>query len=329
MQGQGNVWAIVLAAGEGSRLRSLTTTREGVSIPKQFCSFGSGPSLLRQTIERAGRIVPKERIVTVVAAQHRQWWESELFDLPAENVVVQPQNRGTAPGILLPVLHVIRRDPKATVLVFPSDHYIGDEETVLDCLRFSAALAAGPQQPLVLLGITPDEPDPQYGWIVPARKNSSVPQAVECFVEKPGESVAAKLMEEGALWSSFLFAASARTLLKLFKRTLAPLYHSFCLNPWSFGGEGAKEATPEWLLEELYRAIPVADFSRDVLEKSKDDLLVFPVPVCDWSDLGTPARIGSVFERRGTSGNPASHPFPRAVLDLCASLASRGVAAAA
>ena len=89
MQNHGQDWALILAAGEGSRLRSLTTTN-GVAIPKQFCSLNGGPSLLQEALHRAESVVPQSRVCTIVAAQHRRWWESPLYHLATENVVVQP-----------------------------------------------------------------------------------------------------------------------------------------------------------------------------------------------------------------------------------------------
>jgi dTDP-glucose pyrophosphorylase len=42
MTNHNHTWALVLAAGEGSRLHTLTTTAEGAAIPKQFCSIAMG-----------------------------------------------------------------------------------------------------------------------------------------------------------------------------------------------------------------------------------------------------------------------------------------------
>src|SRR5688572_24218362 len=102
-------WAIVLAAGEGSRLRELTT-RSGVATPKQFCSLRGGRSLLGDALARAARIAPRKRILVIVAEEHRAFYEPELRGYAPENIVVQPRNRGTAAGILLPVLTVLERD---------------------------------------------------------------------------------------------------------------------------------------------------------------------------------------------------------------------------
>jgi len=119
-----HLWAILLAAGDGLRVRSFTTDARGASIPKQYCAFDGRHSMLRWAVNRAARLVPKRQIVAVVARQHQRLWQRELSDLAPENLLVQPQNKGTAAGLLLPLLDILRRDPQATILVLPSDHFV-------------------------------------------------------------------------------------------------------------------------------------------------------------------------------------------------------------
>ncbi len=111
-------WAIVLAAGDGARLAPLTTDVGGYVVPKQFCSLNGGPSLLQRALERAQSIVPRERVCVIVARQHQSRWWHDLRSLPAQNVIVQPRNCGTANGVLLGLLHILERDPLACVAFF-------------------------------------------------------------------------------------------------------------------------------------------------------------------------------------------------------------------
>jgi mannose-1-phosphate guanylyltransferase len=112
-----HVWALVLAAGEGTRRHELTTTPSGIAVPKQFCSLAGGSSLLHEALSRAARMAAIERTCVVVASQHERWWQPPLRLLPRSNIVCQPRNRGTAIGILLPLLSIMQRDPEATLAV--------------------------------------------------------------------------------------------------------------------------------------------------------------------------------------------------------------------
>lgn len=161
-----HTWAIVLAGGQGTRLESVTRDAMGVSIPKQYCTFGMGKSLLHRTLERAARLVGQDRVITVVAKEHHRWWTVELADQAPENIIVQPENRGTAAGILLPLLEILRRDSHATVLVFPSDHGVEDEVKLLETFEQAAFVARRNDGDTVLLGMTPEHPETGYGWIV-------------------------------------------------------------------------------------------------------------------------------------------------------------------
>src|SRR5213076_2182815 len=92
-------WAVVLAAGEGTRLASLTRDAAGNSVPKQFCSLNGGSALVHDALQRARHIAPPEQVCAIVAQQHSRYWRKALQSLSPRNVIVQPQNRGTANGV--------------------------------------------------------------------------------------------------------------------------------------------------------------------------------------------------------------------------------------
>jgi mannose-1-phosphate guanylyltransferase len=286
-------WAVVLAAGEGSRLQSLTTDSQGNSIPKQFCSISGGPSLLQLALRRATRVAPWSRVTTIVAAQHEIWWRGELEFAPASNVVVQPSNRGTAVGALLPLLRILARNPEAHVVLLPSDHFVADEAVLEQALVGGMREVDRRPDRLVLLGIVPDDPDTGFGWIVPAMRGGSGVQRVLRFVEKPPAAVAAELMGRGGVWNSFILAATARTLVEMFEKKLpcvtAKMQEALAGDP----GDGSTTDA----LARTYEGLGSFDFCRDVLEGLEDRLSVLPVPLCGWSDLGTPDRVARCVER--------------------------------
>lgn len=288
-------WALVLAAGEGSRLRSLTRNEQGVVLPKQFCSLQGGPCLLQEALQRAAQVAPLERICSVVAEQHRQWWTPLLSYLPERNVISQPQNRGTAFGILLPLLRIIERDPEATVVLLPADHYLRDEKVMARSLRRAAVLARADRSSIYLLGVEPDEPDTELGYILPASAGQDGVSSVLRFIEKPNAIRARALLDAGALWNVFIMAASIRTLLGVFDREFATIIAAMR------GFEGAH-------LNSVYQNLRSVDFSRDVLQGRESMLKVLAVPHCGWTDLGTPERVARILEELPNSAAPPYFP---------------------
>jgi len=287
----GHIWALVLAAGEGSRLRSLTTTPGGLAIPKQFCSLHGGASLLQEALQRAAAVTSTDRTCAVVAAQHRRWWEAPLYHLPQHNVIVQPENRGTAHGILLPLLHILQRDPEATVLLLPADHHVRDEAVLAQSLRRATTLASKDPQSIFLLGIEPDQPDTELGYIVPGEEQGTASR-VNQFVEKPPLKMARALLDRGALWNVFIVAAKASALLALYQSRYADTVMAMRAVV-----DADRHATLDAIsASDLYQRLSSADFSRDVLEGQEAVLRVLAVPYCGWSDLGTPQRVAETLQ---------------------------------
>ena len=309
-----NVWALILAAGEGSRLRGLTTTPGGLSVPKQFCSLQGGASLLEETLWRAESVTQRRYMVTVLAAQHRRWWEALLWSAEPENVIVQPENKGTAPGLLLPLLHIVRRDPIATVVVLPSDHFVHKEGVLARGLQQAARLARIDRQHVYLLGLVPDEIDPELGYILPEDRAAMAAAPVRQFIEKPSVDVACNLVRDGALWNVFILAASARALLGLYTVRYPSLVADMCRAAEQDGSD-TRDASAA---SALYPQLPTLDFSRDVLQGQESRLRVLTVPACGWSDLGTPRRVADTLSRIAKKSNYSQDPSRTAYLSLAA-----------
>jgi mannose-1-phosphate guanylyltransferase len=298
MGATGQTWTIVLAAGEGRRLQELTTPASGIPIPKQFCSLRGGPSLLQEALRRAERICDRERICAVVADEHRQWWEPAVSRLPRENAIVQPRNRGTGNGILLPLLHILERDPEARIVLLPSDHHVRDERTLGRALAQAVARLAARPSRTILLGIEPEEADAGLGYIVPGRSDGFGLRTVSQFVEKPPTTQARALIADGALWNVFIVAARAQVLLGLFRDRYPGVAARMRLAvARDAGNPGAPGAA-----RQLYESLPEIDFSRHIVEGAESALSVLTVPRCGWSDLGTPAHVARTLENMRESG---------------------------
>lgn len=256
----GKVWSLIPAAGDGTRLGSLTTTG-GLRVPKQFCSLRGGASLLVEAIETGEAVTPRQRVLTVVAEQHPRWWQAPLESLPPQNVIVQPSNKGTAAGLLLPWLHIAGEDRRHAYL----------------------------------LGCAPRDADPELGCIVPAMQKGLSVAPVRRFVEKPTFDAARLLISAGAVHNMFIIAASARALLRLYAER-----HPGLVEGVAAIVERDRDNTQETTAaRRLYPQLPTLDFSRDILEGQEPWLRVLAVPDCGWSDLGTPGRVAETLASIG------------------------------
>jgi mannose-1-phosphate guanylyltransferase len=292
MRSRQRTWALVLAAGDGTRLASLTTDASGRSVPKQFCSLTGGRSLLEDAMHRARRIVPRDRLCAIVAADHRRYWQRTLWTLPASNVIVQPRNCGTANGILLAVLSILERDPLARIVFLPADHYVRDENALAASLREAATLLTRHPDGLSLIGIEPEEADPDLGYIVPGAVLRDGTRLVERFVEKPEPALARSLLARGALWNSFIFAAGGPALVGMMRERMPDVVDAMGTAIARDSRLGTRSA-----LEDLYCELPLVDFSRAVVQGAEARLRVIAAPACGWSDLGTPKRVADALRR--------------------------------
>jgi mannose-1-phosphate guanylyltransferase len=274
-------WAIVLAGGDGTRLRSVTRL-----VPKQFANFSGPRSLLQNTLDRIAGLIPPERTMVVVGARHGAIAREQLAGYPRIHLLEQPRNLGTAPGILFPLAHVRARAPEASVAIFPSDHHVCDPNPLLAAVRTALEVSRA-RGAIALIGAEALSAETEYGWIVPSIASPSVGDSclVRQFVEKPDLGVACGLQSQGALWNTFTMAAQVTTFWEATRRQLPRMvgrFDRYARSIWRPYEPIARAA--------LYDSLEHADFSRDVVEHTPG-LIVVPVRGCGWSDLGSPRRL--------------------------------------
>ena len=291
-------WAVILAGGDGTRLRSMTRAIAGDDRPKQFCPLIGGRTLLDQTRDRAALSISPDRTLFVVTEKHQPFYRPLAATLPKDLLVAQPDSKGTAPAILYALLRVAAKSPQATVALFPSDHYFADDEAFMSHVDLAFDAARSRPETVTLLGITPSSAETEYGWIEPAASIlSNAPRSisrVDRFWEKPSAPVARELMERGCLWNSFVMVGRVDALLRMTQRALPDLFSSFATLVPSFG-TGAER----FRMAGLYSKISEANFSHQVLATRPNDLAVMRVGEVGWSDLGEPSRVLSTLAQIG------------------------------
>lgn len=306
---QRRLWGIVLAGGEGSRLAETTQRVYGSHLPKQFLSFGQARTFLQATVDRLQALIPPERTVVVVASRHESLAREQLSEFEGIEFVAQPRNVGTGPGVLLPLVHVLKRDPQADVALVPSDHDFRSPAVMLQALRQAKRVVDTTRSSMVLLGARAESPASDLGWIIPKtpRRDGAVP-SIRRFVEKPAPALADALFRQGALWNTMLSVSRGDALWHLGRLHLprqAALFEDYARSA------GAPDAAS--CLERLYERLLAADFSRDLVAASAG-LRVASMIGAGWCDCGTPERLATAFGRDAGQGRP----FRAAAVEVCA-----------
>lgn len=295
---------IVLAGGEGQRLRPFIRLLKGTPLPKQYISFIGTRSMLEHTFYRAEKLIPPEHLFTVVSGSHLAYPDvpRQLSSRPTGTVVLQPENRGTGPGIFLPLMHLYKHYPKSTVAVFPSDHFILEEDLFMTYVGLAFHVAERNPSKVVLLGIEPDEPEPEYGYILPDGKTGDLEPSgihyVQLFIEKPGAGDARKLIVGGGLWNTMVMVFRTDTLFDLV-RTVAPTFYGcFQEIQKAIGTRNERR-----VVEETYQHMKPMNFSQEFLETlaafHRSYISVLPVSGVLWSDWGSGRRVVGALKKAG------------------------------
>jgi mannose-1-phosphate guanylyltransferase len=262
----------------------------GDERPKQFCPILNNRTLLDETRSRVALSIRESNIFFSLTRKHEAFYERPLWNVPEQNLIVQPENKGTAPAILYSLMRLARISPNATVAFFPSDHYFSDNEAFMDHVNSAYNAADLNPDSVVLLGIEPQKPETAYGWIEPATSlfgdlSKSVTR-VNRFWEKPTAGVAKRLMSVGCLWNSFVMVGRVAAFIEMFREHLPEMFRMFAASARLFGTQ--QEAA---VIRSIYSGIGETNYSSEVLEKSAEKLLVMRVGDVGWSDWGEPQRV--------------------------------------
>jgi mannose-1-phosphate guanylyltransferase len=283
-------WGVILAGGDGVRLRPLTRFICGDERPKQFCPLYGGATLLEQARRRAVRSVPPDQLLFSLNRVHEEFYLRSLSDCPSQRVV-QPCNRGTAAAILSSLLVIAQQDPAATVAIFPSDHYYSDEYVLTHAVEQAFDLAHSEPDSLVLVGARPHGPEQEYGWIEAGAPVQGEPDSfrVAGFIEKPSEEMARFLFEQGALWNTFVLVGTVLAFVEAICSAMPGLLKMFHQSPICRSANGELHVS-----EALYARVNPCDFSRRVLSPETARLIVHRLGHVVWSDLGDCDRAAAV-----------------------------------
>ena len=309
-------WSLVLAGGDGRRLRPLTRRISGDERPKQFCKILGQDTLVEQTLRRAAMLVAPGHVLAAVVRAHERFYAPLLDDIPAPSVLIQPEDRGSATAVLYGALRLLSLPTDPPVAIFPSDHYVADDRAFMAHVNVAVDVVRARPDLLVLVGIAPDTDEVEYQWIEPADViRGPWPGSlfkVRHLWQKPPRIVAEALLRPGGgLWNSVVMVARPSALLSLIKHAVPHLAAAFT-SVESNLGTSWEEAS----LRKVYSQLPSTDFANDVLKTRPSNLAVLPLNGVGWNDLGEPRRVMSALARIGArpawalSGNRAGRASP-------------------
>jgi mannose-1-phosphate guanylyltransferase len=272
---------VIMAGGVGSRFWPMSTTEN----PKQFIDvLGVGKSLLQLTVERFGDLVEPENIWVVTNQKYADIVEKQLPNMPKSNILCEPCRRNTAPCIAYVSWHIKSKDPKANIVVTPSDHIVTNttefQRVIRECMKFTSETDA-----IVTLGMKPNRPETGYGYIQADLSTASLRNKeiyrVDSFREKPDYVTAEKYIQKNYyFWNAGIFIWSVNTIVnafRIYQPTMSKIFES--MN--SIYGTDMEQ-------EEINRRFPECEsISVDyaIMEKA-EEIFVCPADF-GWSDLGT------------------------------------------
>ena len=272
---------VIMAGGVGSRFWPMSTTEK----PKQFIDvLGVGKTLIQLTVERFGDLVAQENIWVVTNQKYAPIVEEQLPNIPKANILCEPCRRNTAPCIAYVSWSIKSNDPKANIVVTPSDHIVMDitefQRVIKDCMRFTSETDA-----IVTLGMKPNRPETGYGYIQADLSTSSLRNKeiyrVDSFREKPDLKTAMEYIKKNYyFWNAGIFIWNVNTIVnafRIYQPTMAKIFESMLP---VYGTE--KEQA---IIDERFPECENISVDYAIMEKA-EEIFVCPADF-GWSDLGT------------------------------------------
>ncbi|MBQ3130842.1 MAG: mannose-1-phosphate guanylyltransferase [Bacteroidaceae bacterium] len=287
---------VIMAGGIGSRFWPMSTPER----PKQFVDvLGTGRTFIQMTVDRFKGILPPENVWVVTSQAYKDIVAEQLPEVPQGNILLEPCRRNTAPCIAYAAWRIKSIDPKATIVVSPSDHLVLDTPEFQRVVK-SAMDFASTSDAIVTLGMKPTRPETGYGYIqtdmsCPSARNKEI-YRVDAFREKPDLATAEKYIRKpNMLWNAGIFIWNVSTIVNAL-RVYAPEINEVFENLLPLYGTDKEQDA----INENFPKCESISVDYAILEKS-EEIYCFPASF-GWSDLGT---WGSLRENvsRDNNGN--------------------------
>lgn len=272
-----NCYCVIMGGGVGSRFWPCSRT----NLPKQFLDFfGTGRSLLQQTFDRFNKIIPTDNIFIVTNVLYADLVKQQLPQMDESRILLEPARRNTAPCILWASYHIKAIDPKANIVVAPSDHLILKEDEFTQAVQRGLEFVSE-EDKLLTLGITPNRPETGYGYIQIAEQVGDNFYKVKTFTEKPELELAKLFISTGEFyWNSGIFMWNINSIIKAAEKYLPEVVLKLTSKLDSFN-------TPDEqaYINDVFPTCPNVSIDFGLMEKAEN--VYISLGDFGWSDLGT------------------------------------------
>ena len=200
-----------MAGGIGSRLWPLSTP----DVPKQFIDvLGVGRTLIQLTADRFAPVCRPQNFWVVTGERYVSLVREQLPDIPADQILAEPEGRNTAPCIAYASWKIQQKDPEANIVVTPADALVLKTDDFADIISKALAFTAE-RDAIVTVGITPSRPETGYGYIHAAEALNGQLVKVSEFKEKPDLDTAIGYLEDGHyFWNAGIFVWNVDTIVR-------------------------------------------------------------------------------------------------------------------
>ena len=206
-------------------------------------------------------------------------------------LLCEPSGKNTAPCIVFAMEWIRARDPEATVMIVPADHWISEAAEYLKVMKHAVG-AAEKSALLITVGIQPTRAESGYGYIRSGERLNDGVYKVDRFVEKPKREVAETMIQDPEyFWNSGMFVWTVKNFFAEAKKSAPELLEDFS----SVKKALEHKQNPQKVLSEVYSKIDAISIDYALLEKTKN---VGVVPGnFGWNDLGSFVALEEVYAK--------------------------------
>lgn len=273
--------AVIMAGGVGTRFWPQSRRQ----LPKQFLRMLGNETLIQQASSRCQPAILPERTWIVTGSAYAVETARQLPDVPAEQILVEPCGRNTAPCIGLAAIQMLATDPDATMLVMPADHVIHPTDQFQKAIQEAVSVTADEPSTLVLFGVEPTYPATGFGYIQRGEKvatRTCPTYRVKSFQEKPNLLTASRFMATSEYyWNCGIFVWHAQTILDALEEFSPEIFDRLQRLRQGIGSNRWQE-----LLESEFPQMPSISIDYAVLEKAAGRVCVLEAPF-EWDDVGS------------------------------------------